>query len=221
MFWANGLGAELAVKRGIGTIVLNVRRVRPHTKARDHIGRARSGAIAARSEQRAASMRPVPGRSKRLRPSRESVSLGSNIRRCRLRLSAPAWDRDRDLQDRLHPRSPTTLQSDSDQEVVLVPDPTRILSRLEGRCKAGSRLRPEPAELVLPSPVRRRRTQAPVRSDRRPTEALRRRCWRVSFGTHCGWGMVWAGHIRLSTRLHKTCTFTRQIRFGRHTWDKR
>jgi hypothetical protein len=32
MFWANGLGAELAVKRGIGTIVLDVRRVRLHTK---------------------------------------------------------------------------------------------------------------------------------------------------------------------------------------------
>jgi hypothetical protein len=32
MFWANGLGAELGAKRGIGTIVLDVHRVRPHTK---------------------------------------------------------------------------------------------------------------------------------------------------------------------------------------------
>jgi hypothetical protein len=39
--------------------------------------------------------------------------------------------------------------------------PYAYLVAFGGRCKAGSRLRPEPAELVLPSPVRRRRTQAP------------------------------------------------------------
>jgi hypothetical protein len=101
-----------------------------------------------------------------------------------------------------------------------VPDPMRILSRLGGPLQS----REPPASSARgarASPLPLADAHSGSRCDRAgdPRKRYGGGTGAFRLGRTAVGGMIWAGHIRLAARLQKTCTFTRQIRFGRHTWD--